>query len=1102
MNCIIVELVVFVEIFSFCYYSIRLRALSDGGPNVPAPTATSSIAPPKYKLAEYRYGREEMLALYDRDSKPPESLKEFAQIYVEKSQIPLAMIPMTEEEQRLWSRSVNSDLVLRLMGKSGGTSGSGAGGTGLHDREKINERGGGSIRGGRIGGIAERGRGRGRGGFYQRGMSYEEENDSPPERFKRFDYERSTSVSEDNREKRFDRGFARGNDDVFGGRKNNLRSSSVENWRTGGRGEDREGWRTAGRNEETWNRGGSWRAGDRDYDESEGIQRNGPHRKSYTSYSKDKNDFWDDAEDDERRNSLPEWSLDDEEGNAKVGTFDDSGAFRETNLEDDDENQNEDEEDFKNDKNDDKSIQKDKSNPDKKLRESSKEENSLKNDNENHKENTETMNNKLAESRQTNSINSHNSGASNFEEKHSNSEQITKSYFEEERFSHLEKEAENMVAQWTADEEQKPDFIIYPLHHEHAYKWFYRDPQNEIQGPFSPQEMFEWYNGGYFCNELLVRRGCDEIFCQLIDLVNLWGRIPFMPFPNHPTPLNSSSFKELSQETHNQTRHPIQVHNPHPHLQFQQQHHPQQNRLPVQQISSVPSSMSHHQPPLQPPHQDMHQHQHQQIQHQTQEQLQLQLRLLLAELKKTAGFTELSQQQQQEILVQRYMQKCNRNEERERHHHISIRDNEEHLNLDALANLRIQGRPIAMMANNVPGVVPPVVPNLWELNHQHQQHHGMMSVTDIEEMQRKEQERKEQEEKRKMFEEEQRRRMEQEVIERKLREERKKFEELHRKMEEDRIRNQELLRIQEEERRKREDEERLRIRQEEERRRLEEEMRIIEDRRRQEEMIRIEEMERRRQQQEEMERRRRAEIEVEKERQRQVKMQQEQMLQEHEKLRQIQQEQEKIRQLQQQEAMKKMQHKAWGGGEPTQKQGQNALSLSEIQRLQEEKEREEKQRQIKLQNEQMQALFHAQQQQQKQQSTWATAYQQQNAPVKTLAEIQKEEAEKLAKQKLLEQKHQQTKGNTVVPNAGIWNNATSQLFGQNAAKQASANNNNNSNINQTPIGFWEPETRKTNSNRANDSALTSQSNNKSNNSSQQTSNKSNKNKKEEVKMFI
>nr|XP_034992897.1 GRB10-interacting GYF protein 1-like [Zootoca vivipara] len=126
-----------------------LRALSSGG-SVASPPPSPAM--PKYKLAEYRYGREEMLALYVKDNKVPEEIqdKEFSAILQDDPLQPLALVPLTEEEQRNFSMSVNSVAVLRLMGKGGGAAPAGV------------SRGRGSTR--------SRGRGRGESGFYQRSI--------------------------------------------------------------------------------------------------------------------------------------------------------------------------------------------------------------------------------------------------------------------------------------------------------------------------------------------------------------------------------------------------------------------------------------------------------------------------------------------------------------------------------------------------------------------------------------------------------------------------------------------------------------------------------------------------------------------------------------------------------------------------------------------------------------------------------------------------------------------------------------------------------------------------------------------------------------------
>lgn len=103
-----------------------------------------------------------------------------------------------------------------------------------------------------------------------------------------------------------------------------------------------------------------------------------------------------------------------------------------------------------------------------------------------------------------------------------------------------------------------------PLSHESAMKWFYKDPQGEIQGdsdyhvnlggflcvhysikwfavllvslsgPFTTVEMCEWFQAGYFTMNLLVKRGCDEGFQALGEVIKMWGRVPFSPGPSPP----------------------------------------------------------------------------------------------------------------------------------------------------------------------------------------------------------------------------------------------------------------------------------------------------------------------------------------------------------------------------------------------------------------------------------------------------------------------------------------------------------------------------------------------------------------------------------------
>ncbi|RZC32532.1 PERQ amino acid-rich with GYF domain-containing protein 2 [Asbolus verrucosus] len=54
-------------------------------------------------------------------------------------------------------------------------------------------------------------------------------------------------------------------------------------------------------------------------------------------------------------------------------------------------------------------------------------------------------------------------------------------------------------------------------------KWYYQDPQGTRQGPFPNVEMAEWYKAGYFSNQLHVMRECDERYFLLGELINMCG---------------------------------------------------------------------------------------------------------------------------------------------------------------------------------------------------------------------------------------------------------------------------------------------------------------------------------------------------------------------------------------------------------------------------------------------------------------------------------------------------------------------------------------------------------------------------------------------------
>ena len=119
------------------------------------------------KLAEFRYGREEMLALYSNEPPAPDILEalESASLLASSSGPPLNLMgDLSVEEQKAWQRGANSDQSMRTYSKQEG------GPKGPSDRLM----GGGGGPGGPPGGpggmtrgvSAGRGRGVGRGGAF------------------------------------------------------------------------------------------------------------------------------------------------------------------------------------------------------------------------------------------------------------------------------------------------------------------------------------------------------------------------------------------------------------------------------------------------------------------------------------------------------------------------------------------------------------------------------------------------------------------------------------------------------------------------------------------------------------------------------------------------------------------------------------------------------------------------------------------------------------------------------------------------------------------------------------------------------------------------
>ncbi|XP_069583857.1 GRB10-interacting GYF protein 2 isoform X1 [Ranitomeya imitator] len=1035
-----------------------LRALSSGGSVISPPL---SPALPKYKLADYRYGREEMLALYVKDNKVPSDLldKEFLPILKEEPLLPLALVPFTEEEQRNFSMSVNSAAVLRLMGRGSG----GGGGTVVGA-----PRGRSSSRG--------RGRGRGEGGFYQRSFDEVESG------FGRGAREMHRSQSwEERGDRRFEKparkeavrpAFEEGGT-VPAGRKYEFIRAESGNWRSlkeEVNGEEEEGggvWRTAAprRDGERWRshspdgaRGPGWREHpDRrrrfDFDFRERDDERGYRRTRSGSGS---------AEDE--RDSLPEWCLEDAED--ETGTFDSSGAFLPSKKVQKECIPEEQEMDFRPSLDGEEHSDSDGSNSEDaketevaRGREQSSEMSKNENFGEravttppeieqrtpspakktepkadspvqksttppmasNHEQETKLHTNPSAATAPTYKEESVSHGSRGSLESaaplipHSPSPAFSQSTVaqqvkdpqpgaaivcpplpqtdissgpsppsvcaapgmgalipepdEEDGLEHLEQQAQQMVAylqDGALDDERltgkAPDHRVKGHSPENQQKWYYKDPQGEIQGPFSSREMAEWYQAGYFPMTLLLRRVCDEAFQPLGEIIKLWGRVPFITPP-------APRISELGPE--HIGRHPEMT----AIYQMQQLHY--QQLLIQQQYAQV-----------------MAQQQKAALSSQQQQQLALLLQ----------QFQTLKMRISEQPVIPTLPRT------------IPVPDN------TPLWELQTAAPPPTMWEGS----------SVWDLPAESTSQGA--SREQLEQLEKAkaakiEQERREAELRAKQEEEEQRRRLEEE--------ERKRKEELElarRKQEEAlrRQREQELaLRRQiEEEERKREEERRLleeRRRQEEERRRQEEERRRLEDerkrleeekRRKEEEKKREEEEKRKREElqrkQEEAARWAREEEEAasrlmeearlrqeEEERKKKEEAQRQKELQ-----RQRQQQQEALRRLQQQQQqqqlaqMKLPSSSTWGqqvnpGASPS------TLSLAEIQKLEEERERQNQEEQRRLQQE----LKSMQQQQQQQQKTpgWGNAV---KPPIntKSLLEIQQEEARQMKK---LQQQQQQ-----------------------------------------------------------------------------------------------
>ncbi|KAM4728956.1 GRB10-interacting GYF protein 2 isoform 5-T5 [Anableps anableps] len=1063
-----------------------LRALSGGGGGggggggssnaVTSPPLSPAL--PKYKLADYRYGREEMLALYVKDNKIPIDLhdKEFLPILQEEPLPPLALVSFTEEEQRNFSMSVNSVAVLRLTG-----------------------RGGGPIAGAPRGRSTSRGRGRGRGdgGFYQRSFDdVEGFGRGGREIHRSQSWEESLLLfSDDFFSTRGDRRFEKpGRKDPEaapghfqlnhtrpgtyedGGtglpRKHEFTRSESENWRTSRddqNGEDDEGgWRLAGFR--------------RDNDRWCPPSPDGPRSAGWREHPDQRRRFPFDAREEERgyrrprsgsgsledeRDSLPEWCL--EDADEEAGTFDSSGAFLSLKKASKEPIPEEAELDFRPLEECDEGLEEEdilpretketekeaKREPDRKdlarvsedgpsvgptvasaVSESQPPPQNLSPNHPSRTEETERpterhpplelppepckaplrvpMSSSMLESHPMThisttlpevaapsstvhlpqqkpleipvAINNPLPYASNIIAPISRPTTVTHDTDEDEGLKHFEQEAEKMVAylqdsgvdddRLAAKTSEKPKPAGLPLTHEAALKWFYKDPQGEIQGPFSNHEMSDWFQAGYFTMSLLVKRGCDEVFQPLGEMMKIWGRVPFTPGPA-PPPLQADGDQERlkrQQELTALNLYQLQQ------LQYQYLLRQQYAQALAQQKTLVLNSA-----PLQ-----------QQQQHQQQINMLLQqyqaLKISASDSLLPPVTRSLSVPDSGSVW-----------EMQNPSSQASCTPNLQPAATSSWEGSSVWDLPIDSVAQ---------APTIEQMQQFEKARSAKLELERREaelRAKREEEERKRLEEALRARQEEERKRLEEEELARQKQEEalrlqreqeeaqRRQKEEEERKAQEEALRRLEERRREEEEKKKREEF----LRKQEEERRKQEELEAL--RRREEEKRRVEEEAAAAaaaaalaQQQEEQKRR-------EQEAQRQQELQR-QRQQQQEALRRLQQQQQQQQQLAQ---MKLPSSSKWGQQSANHNHTQNALSLAEIQKLEEERERqaceEHRRQQQELLKQQQQAFQQAQQSHAKL-SGWGNVAKQ---PVitKSLLEIQREEAQQMKQRK--EQPHQQ-----------------------------------------------------------------------------------------------
>jgi len=614
-----------------------LRALS-GGDGSEAQTKT--LTTKRFKLADFRYSKEDMLELFEENISIPIDLKEFGDVIMQETQNqPLSFIPLSKDEERLLVAGINSSVLFRLSGRGAPLRGRGA------------------IRGAR-----GRGRGDGQANFY-RTLSNEESNFNTS----REPYQRRP-WGEGARGGSSDRGSGRG--EPPGGRGASFEQrgripsdrgglTDREAWRGSQEEDDGGGWRVSGQR--------SWRKGSADASSNwrtDSVKDEGTDNQNKRTWSNN-GTYWRQLSS-SSNSGLPEWCDDDVDQD--VGTFDASGQFKSMKPSEDSASKYEKEEgdqpvfDEPQEKSNGEAGKKLETDAISKL-ENKKEKGGIEHNDESKRERlppshvngnssnsasktslqdigceesrkskpltveeiessalaqTESQSKSQNELRVVNSRSSQNDENLTMEDVNAaaNGMQkiLTAGQAQRGRHPNVDEDADHNIDHIKNLIEKLDDEIdnIYPTNQlsgpdqevddcnitdpsivcakkaepgvliKGMQDWIYRDPQGEIQGPFSSEEMLQWFKAGYFTMGLLVRRVCDEIFLPLGDLIKLWNRVPFQPGPELPS-ITSQIYAAQLLRRQQQEEYKMMLMQQQRKMQQQQHHQQQQQQLQFQQ---------------------------------------------------------------------------------------------------------------------------------------------------------------------------------------------------------------------------------------------------------------------------------------------------------------------------------------------------------------------------------------------------------------------------------------------------------------------------------------------------------------------------------------